>query len=99
VDLLLILAVADIWGFLLLNPYWLLHTLGKTPNISHATTTGLESAGKKQLNPTVPELTKASALSGLIQNLKSIWQLFGEIGIFNEDFGSSMPSLSLNPES
>jgi len=48
--------VVDIWGFLLLNPYWLLHVLGKTPNISHATTTGLESAGEKQLNPTVPEL-------------------------------------------
>jgi len=48
-------AVVDIWGFLLMNPYWLLRAFGKTPNISHATTTGLESAGEKQLNPTVPE--------------------------------------------
>ena len=56
VNLLLLFAVADIWGFLLLNPYWLLHALGKTPKISHATTTGLESAGKKQLNPTVPKV-------------------------------------------
>jgi hypothetical protein len=39
-----------------MNPYWLLRAFGKTPNISHATTTGLESAGEKQLNPTVPEL-------------------------------------------
>ncbi len=49
-------AVVDIWGFLLMNPYWLLHGFDKTPNISHATTTGLESAGKKRLNPTVPEI-------------------------------------------
>jgi hypothetical protein len=56
VDLLLTFAVADIWGFLLLNPYWLLGAFGKTPNISHATTTGLESAGEKQLNSTAPEL-------------------------------------------
>jgi hypothetical protein len=39
-----------------MNPYWLLHGFDKTPNISHATTTGLESAGKKRLNPTVPEI-------------------------------------------
>ncbi len=39
-----------------MNPYWLLRAFVKTPNISHATTTGLESAGEKQLNPTVPEL-------------------------------------------
>ena len=38
---------------------------------------------------------KASASSGLIQNLKPNWQLFGEISIFYEDFGSSMPSLFL----
>jgi len=56
VDLLLTFAVADISGFLLMNPYWLLHAFVKTPNISHATTTGLESAGEKQLNPKVPEL-------------------------------------------
>jgi len=56
VDLLLTFAVADILGFLLLNPYWLLRAFVKTQNISHATTTGLESAGEKQLNPTVPEL-------------------------------------------
>jgi len=56
VDSLLIFAVADILGFLPLNSYWLLRASSKTPNISHATTTGLESAGKKQLNPTVPEL-------------------------------------------
>jgi hypothetical protein len=56
VDLLLTFAVADIWGFLLMNPYWLHRAFGKTPNISHATTTGLESAGENRLNPTVPEL-------------------------------------------
>ncbi len=39
-----------------MNPYWLLHAFVKTPNISHAATTGLESAGEKQLNPTVREL-------------------------------------------
>jgi len=39
-----------------MNPYWLLRALGKTPNISHAATTGLESAGEKHPNPTVPEL-------------------------------------------
>ena len=39
--------------------------------------------------------TKASTSSGLIQNLEPNWQLFGEMGIFNEDFGSLMPSLSL----
>jgi len=38
---------------------------------------------------------KASASSGLIQNLEPNWQLFGKMSIFNEDFGSSMPSLSL----
>ncbi len=38
---------------------------------------------------------KASASSGLIQNLEPKWQLFGKASIFNEDFGSSMPSLSL----
>jgi hypothetical protein len=48
--------VADIWGFLILNPYWLLRAFVKTPNISHATTTGLESAGEKHPNPTVSEL-------------------------------------------
>ena len=52
-DLLLTFAVADIWGFLLMNPYWFLRAFVKTPNISHATTTGLESAGEKQLNPTI----------------------------------------------
>ncbi len=43
-----------------MNPYWPHHALGKTPNISHATTTGLESAGKKYLNPTVPELIEGT---------------------------------------
>jgi hypothetical protein len=38
---------------------------------------------------------KASASSGLIQNLEPNWQLFGKMSIFNEDFGSLMPSLSL----
>ena len=38
---------------------------------------------------------KASASSGLIQNLEPNRQLFGEISIFDKDFGSSMPSLSL----
>ena len=70
-DLLLTFAVVDIWGFLLMTPYWLLRTFGKTPNISHATTTGLESAGEKQLNPTVPvpELTSYPVLNHLIHGL------------------------------
>ena len=38
---------------------------------------------------------KASISSGLIQNLKPNWQLLGKMNICNEDFGSSMPSLSL----
>ena len=38
---------------------------------------------------------KASTLSGLIQNLKPNWQLFGNMSIFNENFGSLIPSLSL----
>jgi len=38
-----------------MNPYWLLRAFGKAPNISHVMTTGLESAGEKQLNSTVPE--------------------------------------------
>jgi len=38
---------------------------------------------------------KASASSGLLQNLEPNWQLFGKISIFDEDFGSLMPSLSL----
>ncbi len=41
-----------------MNPYWLLRAFVKTSNISHAATTGLESAGEKQLNPTVPELVE-----------------------------------------
>jgi hypothetical protein len=39
-----------------MNPYWLPRTFVKTPNISHAAMIGLESAGKKQPNPTVREL-------------------------------------------
>jgi len=39
--------------------------------------------------------TKASASSGLFQNLEPNWQLFGKLSIYNEDFGSLMPSLSL----
>jgi hypothetical protein len=31
---------------------------------------------------------KASASSGLIQNLEPNWQLLGKMSIFNEDFGS-----------
>ena len=38
---------------------------------------------------------KASASSGLIQNLELNWQLLGKMSIFNEGFGSSIPSLSL----
>ena len=38
---------------------------------------------------------KASASSGLIQNLEPNWQLFGKMSIFNENFGSLIPSLSL----
>ena len=59
VNLPLTFAVVDIWGFLPMNPYWLLRAFGKTPNISHATTTGLESAGEKQLKPMVPELIES----------------------------------------
>jgi len=36
-------------------------------------------------------------LSGLIQNVEPNWQLLGKMSIFNEDFGFSMPSLSLTP--
>jgi hypothetical protein len=39
--------------------------------------------------------TKASASSGLIQNLEPNWQLFKGMSIFNEDFWSLIPSLSL----
>jgi hypothetical protein len=39
-----------------MNPYWLLRAFVKTTNISHATTIGLESTEKKQLNPAVSEL-------------------------------------------
>jgi hypothetical protein len=46
-------------------------------------------------------MRKASALSGLIQNLELNWQLLGKMSIFNDNFGSSIPSLSstLNVES
>jgi len=40
--------------------------------------------------------TKTSASPGLIQNLQPNWQLFGEMGLVNENFGSLMPSLSLS---
>jgi len=48
-------------GFSPNEAYWVLRAFGKTPNISHATTTGLESAGKKRLNPTVPEIIELTA--------------------------------------
>jgi hypothetical protein len=38
-----------------MNPYKLLRAFGKAPNISHASTAGLESAFKKWPNVTVPE--------------------------------------------
>jgi hypothetical protein len=38
---------------------------------------------------------KGSVSSGLIQHLKLNWQLLGKMNICNEDFESSMPSLSL----
>ena len=38
---------------------------------------------------------KASASSGLIENLEPNWQLFRKMSIYNKDFGSLMPSLSL----
>jgi len=38
---------------------------------------------------------KASSSSALIQNLEPKQQLIGKMSIFNEDFGSSTPSLSL----
>ena len=41
-------------------------------------------------------MRKASASSGLIQNSELNWQLLGKMSIFNEDFGSSMLSLTLN---
>ena len=76
-DLLLTFAVGDIWGFLPMNPYWLLGAFGKTPNISHPTTTGLEGAGEKQLNPTVPEL---------IENLRNTNKKAAKKrGLFEED--------------
>jgi hypothetical protein len=37
-------------------PYWLLRAFGKTLNINHVTTMGLERAFKKHPNPTVREL-------------------------------------------
>jgi hypothetical protein len=40
-------------------------------------------------------IRKASASSGPIQNLELNWQLLGEMRIFNEDFGCSIPFLSL----
>jgi hypothetical protein len=41
---------------------------------------------------------KASALSGLIQNLEPPkGQLFEEMSIFNENFGPLMPNFVLNP--
>jgi len=57
-------------GFSPDESYWLLHAFGKTPNISHTTTTGLESAGKKQLNPTVPELIENILDLGVKSQLK-----------------------------
>jgi len=38
---------------------------------------------------------KASASSGLIPNLEHNWQLFRKMRIYNKDFGSLMPCLSL----
>ena len=38
---------------------------------------------------------KASPSSGLTQNLEPNWQLFAKTNIFDEDFRSSMPPLSL----
>ena len=38
---------------------------------------------------------RGSFLAALIRNLESNRQLHGKISICNEDFGSSMPSLSL----
>jgi len=62
--------VADIWGFLLMAPFELLHAFGKTPNIGHAPTTGLESAGKKWPDTTVP---------WIIENLCSDIYTTGEV--------------------
>jgi hypothetical protein len=45
-------------------------------------------------------MRKVSASSGLIQNLELNWQLLGKMSVFDDDFGSSIPSLSfltLNP--
>ena len=38
---------------------------------------------------------KTSSSTGLIKNLEPNFQLLWEMTMFNEDFGSSMPSLSL----
>jgi hypothetical protein len=38
---------------------------------------------------------KASGSPGLIQKLEPNWQSFGKMSIFNEDLGSTIPSLSL----
>ena len=38
---------------------------------------------------------KASASSGVIQNLEPNWQLLGKMSLFKEALGSSMPSFSL----
>ena len=38
-------------------------------------------------------MRKASASSGPIQNLELNWQLLGKMSIFNDDFGSLIPSL------
>jgi len=40
---------------------------------------------------------KASASSGVIQDLEPNWQLLGKMSLFNEALGSSMPSFSLTP--
>ncbi len=63
-------------GFSPDESYWLLHAFGKTPNINHATTTGLESAGEKQLNPTVSELIENLLVTFLTIRIRTLSNLF-----------------------
>jgi len=58
------LAVADIWGFLLTPPCQLLRPFVKPPNISHLPAPGFESDGKKWPNSMLPEI---------IENLQKYW--------------------------
>jgi hypothetical protein len=52
---------SSFWQWLIFGVFFccaheFLHTFGKTPNIGYASTIGLEGAGKKWSNTTVPEI-------------------------------------------